>query len=130
MKPTLRQQLLTALEPFDGIELAIVFGSGAEGRERADSDIDIAIQMPRPIDTSTTIALIESIALATGRAVDLIDLRTSGEPLTGQIFKGVRLLGSDTTYGERLSRHLADVADFLPLHNRLLKERREAWINN
>jgi hypothetical protein len=61
--------------------------------------------------------------------VDLIDLKRTGEPLLGQILKhGVRLMGSDTDYAALLTRHLFDAADFLPYRNRILAERRRAWI--
>ena len=60
--------------------------------------------------------------------MDLVDLHTAGEPLLGQVFKGQRLLGSTTLYAQLLSRHLIDSADFLPLQQRILKERRDAWL--
>jgi predicted nucleotidyltransferase len=44
------------------------------------------------------------------------------------VFKGQRLLGSTTLYAQLLSRHLIDSAGFLPLQQRLLKERRAAWL--
>ena len=60
-------------------------------------------------------ALIGDLADATGRPVDLVDLRTVGEPLLGQILShGLRLLGSTEAHGCLLSRHLIDAADFLP----------------
>ena len=75
------------------------------------------------------IALIEKLAQATGLPIDLIDLKNVGVPLLGQILKhGIRLLGSDTDYAALLSRHLLDAADFLPYRNRILAERRQAWI--
>lgn len=52
-----------------------------------------------------------------------------GEPLLGQILAhGRRLLGSDEAHGRLLSRHLIDAADFLPLAQRIVDERRRAWI--
>ena len=75
------------------------------------------------------IALIEKLAQASGLPIDLIDLKNVGVPLQGQILKhGIRLLGSDTDYAALLSRHLLDAADFLPYRNRILAERRQAWI--
>ena len=62
--------------------------------------------------------------------MDLIDLTRVGEPLLGQILQhGQRLHGSDADFGAQLLyRHLVDAADFLPLRERILKERRDAWI--
>ena len=63
------------------------------------------------------------------RAIDLIDLSVAGEPLLGQIVRhGKRLMGSDEAYGKLISRHLMDQADFMPYRNRILAERRAAWI--
>jgi hypothetical protein len=51
------------------------------------------------------------------------------EPLLGQIVRhGRRIVGSDTMYGELISRHLFEQADFMPYRTRLLAERRMAWI--
>ena len=75
------------------------------------------------------IAIIQTLAEVTGRPIDLIDLAAVTEPLLGQILKhGRRVLGSDTSYGKLISRHLIDQADFMPLIDRMLAERRMAWI--
>jgi len=61
--------------------------------------------------------------------IDLIDLKTAGQPLLGEIIsKGQRILGSDTRYAQLITKNLFDRADFLPYRNRILKERRESWI--
>lgn len=118
-----------ALAEHGGIRLAILFGSRATGRATAHSDLDLAVRTTAPLDVDEKIALIEILAEATGMPVDLIDLKRVGEPLLGQILKhGVRLMGSDTDYAALLSRHLFDAADFLPYRNRILAERRRAWI--
>ena len=75
------------------------------------------------------IALISSLAGKIGRLVDLVDMRSIGEPLLGQILRhGKRLLGSDAVYGQWISRHLFEQADFMPYRVRILAERRGAWI--
>ena len=112
-----------------GIRLAILFGSRATGRATAHSDLDLAVRTTAPLEAAEKIALIEKLAEATGMPVDLIDLKRVGEPLLGQILKhGVRLMGGDTDYAALLNRHLLDAADFLPYRNRILAERRRAWI--
>jgi len=118
-----------ALTAYPQVELAILFGSQASGRARADSDVDIAVMLPRAMTASEKIAMVGDLALATGRAIDLIDLRTAGEPLLGQIIQhGTRLLGSDERYAQLVTRHLLDEADFMPYVRRMLAERRQAWI--
>ena len=51
--------------------------------------------------------------------------RQAGEPLLGEVLKGRRLLGSDTSYARLITRHLLDAADFLPYRERILSERRK-----
>jgi len=40
----------------------------------------------------------------------------------------MRLLGDDATYAGLLTKHLINTADFVPLQQRILAERRSAWI--
>ncbi len=118
-----------ALARCSNVSLAIIFGSVAAGRPRADSDLDIAVSADKPISMPERIAIIQTLAEVTGRPIDLIDLAAVTEPLLGQILKhGRRVLGSDASYGKLISRHLIDQADFMPLIDRMLAERRTAWI--
>lgn len=110
------------------IKLAVLFGSLAVGGVRPDSDIDIAVQSHNHLSSAAKILLIGEMAAVIGRPVDLVDLQTAGEPLLGEILKGRRILGSDADYARLLTRHLIDAADFLPLQQRILKERRDTWI--
>ncbi len=113
----------------DDLHLAIVFGSMASGRSSPESDLDIAMVANQPLTAKRKKALIAGLAGLTGRSVDLVDLDEVGEPLLGQILTGgKRLLGNDQLYAELLRRHLFDQADFLPYRERLLAERREAWL--
>lgn len=123
------QAVQDALAKHAGLELAFVFGSVAVGNEGPDSDVDVAVQAARPLTAGQKMAMVGDLAAATGRAVDLIDLRTVGEPLLGQVLAhGRRLLGSDAAHGRLLSRHLIDAADFLPYAQRIVDVRRRAWI--
>ena len=125
------EALRTYLERDGEIELAILFGSMATGSYTEKSDIDLAVKKQRPISAQQKIKLIEQIALLTGRAVDLVDLSTVGEPLLGQILKyGKRLLGSDTAYAEIGLKHVYAQADFVPYIQRTLEERRQKWLDS
>jgi len=124
------KQLETFFAQQNGVELVILFGSVAFSRARPDSDLDIAVRYQQALTQEQRIKLIEQLALLFGRPVDLIDLHTAGEPLLGQIFKGTRIAGSDEIYARCLARHLIDAADFLPLQQRILKERREQWTSS
>ena len=80
-----------------------------------------------PLTGSDKLRIIEAIGAEFGRPVDIVDLFYVPEPVTGQVFKGKRLLGDDTVYAELLTKHLINTADFLPLRERILTERRTAW---
>ncbi len=123
--------LKSILEQEQNIMLAILFGSMATGRYNINSDIDLAVKKMEPLSTNTKIQLIEKITQATGRAVDLIDLSTVGEPLLGQILKhGKRLIGSNKDYADLALKHIYAQADFIPYIKRSLKERRQKWMNS
>ncbi len=122
-------QLRDVFAHFPKVVLVVLFGSVASGKQRADSDLDIALSAGHPLTVDEKIALNGALAESTGRAIDLIDLSVVGEPLLGQIVRhGRRLLGSDTLYGELISKHLFEQADFMPYQARILAERRMAWI--
>ena len=122
-------ELLDVLMRFPALVLALVFGSVAQGRQRADSDLDIAVAANRALTAAEKMDIIAALAERTGRPIDLIDLKMVAEPLLGQIVRhGRRLFGSDKAYGQLISRHLFEQADFMPYRSRVLAERRAAWI--
>ncbi|TAM33507.1 MAG: nucleotidyltransferase domain-containing protein [Rhodanobacter sp.] len=115
------QQIQTVLASHPDIRLAYVFGSVAQGRETPDSDVDVAVQMSKPLDSALRMQLIEELALATGRPVDLVDLQTVGEPLLGQILKhGRQIIGDQAAHVAMMSRHVYAMEDFMPYVNRML----------
>ena len=105
-----------------------MFGSQARGDATGRSDIDLALLSDAPISSSLKLELIELIGSRCGRPVDIVDLHYAAEPILGQVFKGKRLLGDDATYASLLTKHLINTADFVPLQQRILTERRNAWI--
>lgn len=125
----LKLDILAAINTRPGIRLAILFGSLAKGGAHIESDLDLAVDAGHPLTVSEKMALIGDLAERTGRPIDLVDIQTVGEPLLGQILQhGKRIHGSDTHYANLITRHLFDQADFLPYRNRILAERRLAWI--
>jgi predicted nucleotidyltransferase len=112
------------------IELAYVFGSVARGEAGTDSDLDLAVRMSEPFDAERKINLIEALASATGRPVDLVDLRTVGEPLLGHILQGQQLIGTPEQHAALVTRHQLDEADFMPYVRRLQAERRAQWMKS
>ncbi|MDZ4165759.1 MAG: nucleotidyltransferase domain-containing protein [Smithellaceae bacterium] len=129
VQQTIDAQIKEVLREFPQLRLAVLFGSIALGRQQPDSDLDLAVAAHQPLTAQEKIAMISALAEHTGRTIDLIDLKVVAEPLLGQIVRhGRRIQGSDTLYGELISRHLFEQADFLPYRSRLLAERRMAWI--
>ena len=127
--PSLENTIRATLASYAGIRMVILFGSLATGHERPESDVDLAVDVGRLLDAESKMALIGKLAERTGRTIDLIDLRTVGEPLLGQILKyGKRLAGDDAIYAELIKRHVFEEADFMPYYRRILGERRNAWI--
>jgi len=127
---SLIEDLQKLFEQQDDIRLSIVFGSIADGTWNSESDLDIAVLAGGPLTPGREMALIDALARVAERPIDLIDLSRAGEPLLGQILQhGRRLTGADSTWATLVTRHLFDSADFLPYRNRMLRERREAWIN-
>jgi len=124
----LAAQLRLVFSRFPEIVLVLVFGSAASGKQRVDSDLDIAVAARLALTLEQRIALISALAESTGRSIDLIDLHGVTEPLLGQIVRhGKRVLGSDIAYGDLITRHVFEQADFMPYRTRILTERRLAW---
>jgi predicted nucleotidyltransferase len=72
-----------------GVVFALVFGSHAAGRPGAGSDVDLAVWSPEPLDEWRLRAEVPD-------AVDLLDLRSAPETLTGRIaLTGVVVLDDD-----------------------------------
>ena len=127
----LQADILAAIgaQPNIGVLAVILFGSLATGVGRAGSDLDLAVDAGRRLTAAEKMALISELAGRIGRPVDLVDINAIGEPLLGQILHhGKRILGGDTHYANLVRRHLFDQADYLPYRNRILVERRQAWI--
>jgi len=120
------------LQKQDDIQLAIIYGSVADGNQNPESDLDLAVAGKHPLSSVFKIALIEDLSVLTGRPIDLVDLHTTnGVLLTHILTKGEPILiENNVLYGEIINRMLLKNADFMPYQNRILKERREQWINS
>ena len=127
----LAQQLTTLLSRYPVIKLAILFGSQADPArtKHFDSDIDLAIMTAEPVSSHFKMELIQAISTELDRPVDIV-VNDAPEPILGEVLKGQRLLGDHNTYAQLLTRHLLNVADFLPLRQRILKERRDRWMQD
>ncbi|XOB91531.1 type VII toxin-antitoxin system MntA family adenylyltransferase antitoxin [Pseudomonadota bacterium 24LQ007] len=132
------EKLSELLADFPHIRVAALFGSIARGTARPDSDIDIAVQADKELRADERIALTEAIALAFNRPVDLVDLRTAGQPLLNQIVStgiqivstGIQVVGTRHQWGDLIYRNIMENEDFVPYQKRILEGRRNAWMNN
>ncbi|MDN5848826.1 MAG: nucleotidyltransferase domain-containing protein [Nitrococcus sp.] len=129
-QPDAIAQITDYLAAQEDVRLGLLFGSLATGKAGQDSDVDIAILCDQPLDVERRIELIEALACLTGRAVDLVDLATAGIAVVRSAVLGGRVLYSRdcAAYPAQITRMLLDSADFLPYRERLLRQRREAWI--
>ena len=112
------------------LRVAIVFGSVASGEAEFDSDVDVAVMMARRMSGERRIALLQLIEAATGRPVDLVDLRDAGVAvMRAALNDGRVLVCRDSRDLDMLrSKMVTDAEDFLPGLERLLAERRRTWI--
>ncbi len=126
---TIDDQIRGVFKDFPKVKLVILFGSVATSSAHTQSDLDVAVLARQPLMVEEKMRIIEALALEIGRPVDLIDLFATPEPITGQVIKHGRLvLGGNSEFAELLSRHLVEMVDFVPIQERILSERRAAWI--
>ena len=111
--------LRRVLEGEPGVAFALVFGSSARGRARADSDVDVAIELipDAARDVRAIGALGARLQSAAGRRVDLVLLDEAPAPLAYRVFRDGRLL-VERDHGAlvaRKARALLDYLDFKPV---------------
>jgi uncharacterized protein len=68
------------------------FGSFASGRQRPDSDIDLAFLPPCPCDPVQVFDASMRLAASLGRHVDLVDLRRASTVMRKEVVRTGRLL--------------------------------------
>ena len=126
---TVQAAIEQVLARHPSIVVAILFGSPATDRSRNDSDLDLVVASATPLDPQIRIQLIEELAAALGRPVDLIDLTQNHGPLLQQILtKGRLIICTDRTrYADLLLRVVYEETDVMPYYRRILAERRRAW---
>jgi predicted nucleotidyltransferase len=132
MTDQIEATLTTLLRSHDGVKAAWVFGSVARSAATMESDLDVAVLGDEPLPASLKMKLIEELAQATGRAVDLGDLQVTHGPIVDRVLHdGVRLFCDDMAlYAELMKRRWFDRAVWRPYRRRILKERRERWIES
>jgi len=113
------------LSQYPSIEMAILFGSFAKRTSTPKSDIDIAIALDKPLSIENKLNLLQAFSELTDQKIDLIDLKTVGEPLLNQIIQhGELLKGTITDLAQLSIKNVNMMQDFTPYLEKLLKERR------
>ncbi len=127
---TVRAAIVSVLERHPSVTMAILFGSLAAGRGRLDSDLDLAVSTTAPLTVVARVELIDELAAAVGRPIDLIDLTQAHGPLLQQVLTTGRLMlcRNRTEYAELMRRQAYEEADLMPYYRRILATRRQAWI--
>jgi uncharacterized protein len=116
MPPAVAQLLSAA-----GVEVAILFGSAATGKLRADSDIDIGVLPPfgREISFAEELALGTDLERVLGREVDLVRLDTASTLLRFEASRGRCLLESrPEAFADFVARALFEYEDLRPFMQR------------
>lgn len=124
----LPDRLTAVLSARPDIVFATLFGSVAKGTARPDSDLDVAVYANAPLTPQRKQQLVRDLAAASGRPVDLVELRDAGPVVLASALQGLRLVGRGSAANAALlSRAWTDAADFLPVRERILRQRRNAW---
>lgn len=123
-------EISTVLRTQPKICLAVLFGSLGRARGRSDSDLDIAVAAAEPLSADEKMDLIGRLAQGFGRPVDVVDLQAAAGPILAQALTTGRVIHctDHTLYAELIKRVLFDEADMRPYRDRILAERRRAWI--
>ena len=123
--------LRSALSSRGDLEAALLLGSLAEGRERPDSDVDLAVSMGRPLTAEERMRLTEQVARISSRPVYLVDLETAhGLILKHALVRGTPLVPPRPATLERLlKRMIYEQADLAPQVRQAKLDRVSAFIH-
>jgi len=113
------------------LRLAILYGSVATGKMRADSDVDIALLFGHPLKAEQKMALISRLERKLQWDVDLVDLFALSGTLLKQVLHKGRVL-IQTNPGELaglVRKMIYNQADMMPYVSRTLIERQRRFIH-
>ena len=124
-------QAKEALRATPGLRLAILHGSAAIGKMRADSDVDIALLFDHPLNAEQKMRLISHLESELQRDVDLVDLFALSGTILKQVLRKGRVL-IQTKQGARaelIRKMIYNQADMMPYVSRTLIERQRRFIH-
>lgn len=106
---------------FPSLSAAYLFGSAAQDRLRADSDIDVALDFGREFTSNERWHTTQALSVCMKREVDLIDFRVASDELRHQILPTGRRLNARDAAAQSsyeagvLSEYLDFIAQRAPL---------------
>ncbi len=126
----LSESIVGLLARYPSVKLGIVFGSLAEERATPESDLDLGVAATQLLDTGMKTMLIEALAEIAGRPIDLIDLQVVSGPILQQVLTQGQLIycNDQMLYAGLIRDMLFNQSDMMPYYDRILAERRKAWI--
>ncbi len=112
----LKTCLRRVLNRFPEVRAAYLFGSYAEGRAHADSDLDLALVVTRPLGTKK-LDILAALVCEGLDNVDLVTLDTDDVVLRFEAVRPNRLVYArdDFDHGSYYSRTVRQYLDFLPV---------------
>ena len=115
----------------EGVTSCILYGSGAHGRLRADSDIDLAIAADTVLDTETLTRHYVKANTLLRRNIDLRDLRRArGLYLKEVLTKGKILLNNDPPFlGNKAIEMMDYQTDLAPQVNAIRQKQLERMLD-
>lgn len=130
MKKHLLKKVEKVLTEFPEIFFCSVFGSYAHGNPGVSSDVDIAFAADS-MDAEKFLEFKKILTINLDKDIDLIDLnRCSGLVLKEALCSGVIVLNrKPSSYAELIKKMIYNQSDMMPYYNRILKERREAFLH-
>jgi len=125
------QAIIQVLQEEPDVKLAILYGSAARDRMRANSDVDVALLCASPLQPERKLQLAMHLYQTLQRQVDLVDLSTlSGTLLKQVLCHGRLLIKNDTNaYAALLQRMVYNQTDMMPYVTRTLLERQRRFVD-
>ena len=102
----LNEGLAKLPEVLDGVRFAILYGSAATGNMWAESDIDLAVMYPAPLETEVMLRLMREASAVFHRSVDILDLHRAGPIVKMQVLRyGRPVVINDEAAFRRFAMH-------------------------
>ncbi len=128
--PEIMAQVQRVLQDLPELRLAILYGSAATGKIRADSDVDLALLFDHPVGPDQKMELITRLESELRRDVDLVDLFLLNGTILKQILSKGRVLvqSAPGVLAGLIQRMIYNQADMMPYVSRTLIERQRRFI--